>query len=131
MGEIPSDLLKFVKDTLKKCDDIFLEHRDLWHIFSDARLQIWQDHLPEAFNLGQRIERTIYYLKEKENTLGENALVLLLYVLSERYLPHDERHDLLLDIVHQMQTSAFPDQPRELYTILAEANPSMVSMLYI
>lgn len=130
MREVPSSLLQLLKDTFKKCDDVFLEHRDLWHIFGDSRLYIWQDSLPEAFNVSQRIERTIYYLQSKENAQGENALILFTNVIGERYSPDDKRHDLLLTIIEELQLAP-PLSPTRKHEVLAEANPLQEPMLAI
>jgi V8-like Glu-specific endopeptidase len=76
-------------------------------------------------------ERTIHYLQSKENAQGENALALFIRVLSERYLSHHERHDLLLTIIHKLQPTTLPTQLAEQHSILAEANPLQEPMLAI
>jgi hypothetical protein len=91
MGELSPDLFQSIRKTLKLCEDVFLNQRDLYNLFKDSRLEDWQDRLPEASTVGERVDRTIHYL----NHQGGNALYLLLLVLSERYKPRDRPYLLL------------------------------------
>lgn len=95
MGDLSPGLFQSIKQTLKLCEDVFLNQRNLRNVFKDSRLEDWKDQLPEASTFGERVERTIHYLRDQENHQGESALYLLMLVLSEDYPPTDRRYILL------------------------------------
>src|SRR5438132_1417946 len=99
MAGIPSVLLSPLREVLRKCDDVFFDQRDLRDVFIDERLQIWRDGLRDSSGLGGRVDRTINDLYDKHRSNGENALVLFLTVLSERYL--DDRRERLKNLAEQ------------------------------
>ncbi len=111
MGELSPDLFQSIRKTLKLCEDVFLDQRDLYNVFKDSRLEDWQDHLPEATTFGARVERTIHYLRDQENHQGENALYLFMLVLSERYQPTNKRYISLRQ--HMLALHAPVSSPQE------------------
>ncbi len=76
-------------------------------IFVDARLAPWQTQIPEANSVSARIERTIAFLfAHTADASGrlENALVLLLHVLSERTETGDANQRRLLELAEELAT---------------------------
>lgn len=95
MGELSPDLFQSIWKTLRLCEDVFFDQRDLSNLFNDERLENWRDDLPEAATIRARAERAIHYLRDQANHRGESALYLLMLVLSERYQSTDMRYILL------------------------------------
>ena len=58
-------------------------------MFVDNRLAPWRYNVPEAGSTYSRVQATIAFLYDKANTQGQNALVLLLQALQDRYDPND------------------------------------------
>ncbi len=79
---IPSALYTPLREALKKCNDVFSNQQMLWSVFSEERLKSWQDNLPEAYNLSQRVDFTISYLADTYRRDGESVLVLFLEILT-------------------------------------------------
>lgn len=88
MSGIPGDLYRRVQAALLRCGP-FDSDRALRPLFVDARLSAWSDLLPEASSRVDRARAFINALSERENPIGENALVLLLRVLAEN-TPDDD-----------------------------------------
>ena len=53
-------------------------------LFVDSRISQWRDLLPSWDNPAERVRAVIEKLAERHNVSGENALVLLLYVLRDQ-----------------------------------------------
>jgi len=88
MNGIPGDLYGRVQTALLRCGP-FDSDRTLRPLFVDVRLSAWRDLLPEASSRVERARAVIDALSERENPIGENALVLLLRVLAENTPPGD------------------------------------------
>ena len=72
---------------------------------------------------------TINYLADKNNTKGENALIIFLSILGNIYGPNDELHDKLLKLAESLEwVSRLPTNLRK-YSF--EANPARAQMLFI
>ena len=97
ISSIPSNLHNSLRTTLLECGS-FNTVNELRAIFVDERLSPWRNRLPEADNITVRVERTIEFLHNQYNNVGENALVLLLDVLSERLDPTDDCHPRLANL---------------------------------
>lgn len=98
---LSSEQLNRLRALLGRCDEID-SNRTLRALFADPRLTPWRGGLPEADSLKSRVDLLISYLRDKRNTLGEHALVLLLWALAEKYDPSDERHDNLLALANEL-----------------------------
>ena len=70
----------------------FATDRELKAIFVDNKLRPWRYRLPQADNHLSRVDTHIYFLHNQHNVTQENALVLLLRVLSERLDVGDACH---------------------------------------
>ncbi|MBA3534602.1 MAG: hypothetical protein H0T73_22010 [Ardenticatenales bacterium] len=79
---LSSDLTGRIRETMLRCGP-FRGTNDLSAIFVDSRISAWRYLVPEAGNEFGRAMALIAALYEQENTTGENALVLLLRVLSD------------------------------------------------
>ena len=66
---------------------------------------MWQDMLHTATNLQSRVRAVVDLLLDKHDSGGQNALVLLLRVLSGNYRPADAMHLELLDLAFELQTA--------------------------
>lgn len=128
MRGIPQSLLSPIRRALKECDE-FHSQRQMYAIFEDKNLKPWQDGILEAGSLGERVDFTISYLAGKRRSSGENALVLLLKILGDRYDPGDERHGRLLALADQLEW--LKDRPTKPEVTVLEANPDAAKMLWV
>lgn len=106
---IPGDILFRLRKQLERCGP-FDNESYLKAMFVDARIALWQGELPEASGTKARINNTISCLWRHENIRNENALVLLLYVLSEAVHPNDKCHDELIRLADDLETIRRPPQ---------------------
>ena len=73
-------------------------------IFIDERINPWRDTLiTGVYNKTERVESIISCLLNKYNTRHENALVLLLHVLSDRISPEDACHQRLIELADALE----------------------------
>lgn len=91
-----------LRTVLVDCDS-FVSDRGLMAIFVDERLSPWRNRLPQADNIIGRVEKVIDFLHNQYDAQGENALVLLLHVLSTRYDPGDACHQRLADLASEFE----------------------------
>lgn len=101
---IPPLLYSRLRAALQTCG-AFDSDVTLRAIFVDARLMPWQNQIPEADSVFARIERTIAFLfAHTADASGhqENALVLLLYVLSERTDYGDANQRRLFELAEEL-----------------------------
>lgn len=87
--EIPFHLRNRLYEILRDCGP-FRNDRTLRSIFVDSRISQWQEHLPRANTIAERIIVTRDFLYSRNGKGGQNALVALLEVLKER-LDSNER----------------------------------------
>ena len=84
MSGIPSDLHQQIRAVLLDCGP-FDDNNQIRALFADARISPWRFSLPNRENIITRVEANIAFLAGKYRADdGQNALVLLLRVLSER-----------------------------------------------
>lgn len=102
MSNITSSLYRQLRNTLLNCGP-FANSADLKAVFVDARISNWRDSLPDATNAVSRVNTTIDFLSRQFNVAGENALVLLLYVLSEQKELGDTCYHQLVTLANQLQ----------------------------
>jgi hypothetical protein len=113
---IPANMHKRVRETLLDCGP-FEKDSQLRAVFAHPKLRPWRHSLPQAGNPADRVDATIAFLVEKHRAdTKENALVLLLHVLSERIDPGDECHHRLAALADELQevlggSSAIADHP--------------------
>jgi hypothetical protein len=88
MAGIDPELNRKLMATLRRCD-AFASNAELRTVFVDDRLSPWKYNVPEAGSTYSRVQATIAFLHDKANIQGQNALVLLLQVLQDRYDPED------------------------------------------
>ena len=98
---LSSDQLARLRALLGRCDELDT-NRVLRALFADPRIGPWRGGLPDADSLKGRVDLLISYLRDKRTTAGAHALVLLLWVLAEKYDPADERHDTLLTLASEL-----------------------------
>lgn len=133
MEGIPKALYSPLRETLKKCNEVFSNQQMLWSIFSsEEQLRPWLDNLPEASSLNQRVDLTIGYLVDKHWKNGESVLVIFLEVLTERYDVQDDRHEKLQTLVEQLRWfNQFRQRISPQTRATLEANPHGSQMLPI
>lgn len=91
-----------LQETLLRCDP-FESKRALRAIFTDNRIELWANQLPEADTPKARVEAVIDWLNGKtHHDLGENGLLLLLQVLRDRTHPNDQLHVDLSELIEQL-----------------------------
>jgi len=84
MSGIPPDLHQRIRTVLLDCGP-FDDNSQIRDLFTDARINPWRFSLPSRDNVIARVEAFIAFLAGKHRADdGQNALVLLLRVLSER-----------------------------------------------
>jgi len=84
MSGIPPDLHQQIRTILLDCGP-FDDNSQIRDLFTDARISPWRFSLPSRDNIIARVEAFIAFLAGKHRADdGQNALVLLLRVLSER-----------------------------------------------
>jgi hypothetical protein len=98
---ISGDILKRLKSVLLQCGP-FSSDGALNATFVDARLAPWQDSIPHADDPQTRVNFTIEFLQDQESAEGENALVLLLRILSGDKDPGDACHRRLVQLAHDL-----------------------------
>lgn len=83
MKNIPPELYKQLRLTMLLCGP-FDTHDEIKAVFVDARISPWRNLLYHAKNPTKRVESVIALLHNQYNGVGQNALALLLHVLSDR-----------------------------------------------
>lgn len=83
----PSTLTR-LRRVLQSCGP-FNSDRALQSVFVDTRLSPWANNVPEAESASARVDALISYLLLRQNSQGENALLLFLQVLRDRTNPND------------------------------------------
>ncbi|GAB4537203.1 MAG: hypothetical protein Kow0063_23630 [Anaerolineae bacterium] len=100
-GISPSNYRR-LRDNLLECGP-FAGDRELRAIFVDARIRPWRDGLPTAGDRNSRVNAVIEYLYTQYSEAHENALVLLLRVLSDQIDAGDARHKDLADLADELE----------------------------
>jgi V8-like Glu-specific endopeptidase len=127
LNGLPQILLSPLSQVLKDCDE-FGTQSQLYSIFAAQELELWRQGLPEADNLTKRVDLTISYLMNKKKENGEQALIILLRILADRYDPKDERNNRLNSIADQIEMlCSSPSKPK---SINPELNLNESQMLW-
>jgi len=100
---IPPTMYSQLREALLDCGP-FGNDSQLRSVFAHAKLRPWRHNVPQAANPADRVDAVIAFLVEKQRAdTKENALVLLLRVLSERLDPADECHQRLSRLVGELE----------------------------
>jgi hypothetical protein len=102
MLNIPPDVYNRLQDVLLRCG-LFESSVELKAIFVDERISCWRNSLPDARSTADRVNLIIDFLSRQSNAVGENALVLLLFVLSEQVSSGDVCHQQLISLADRLQ----------------------------
>jgi hypothetical protein len=98
------DLYSRLRAALLDCGP-FGSEGELRAVFVDQRISPWRNHLPAAGNPMQRVEAIISFLYNQYSVAQENALVLLLKVLSEQNDPADVCQQRLAQLADELEHS--------------------------
>jgi hypothetical protein len=107
-GILP-DVNKRLRTTLLNCD-VFASNTELRGVFVDARLSPWRNRVPEASSPASRVRAIINLLHYQYSDTQENALVLLLRVLSDHIDPGDALHHQLIELADELEHEKGPHQ---------------------
>ena len=99
---IPSTVIGELRKVLMECDE-FVNQQALLALFVIPELRTFKSSLPEATAIGERVDRTINYLWDKQLVSGENGLVILLEEIRDRIPSEDSRHVRLADVVEKLK----------------------------
>jgi CheY-like chemotaxis protein len=101
---IPLHLSTRLREILLRCGPFDSAHT-LRIVFVDVRIQPWRNHLPEAGTIDERVKATIDFLHNQYSAEKQNALILLLQILSEQASPGTACRKELADLVDILQVS--------------------------
>ncbi len=99
---IPPSIYKRLQTTLLNCGP-FSSNEELKNYFVDSRIAQWHDRLHETTTTMRRVQATIDFLSRQHNYRGENALVLLLYVLSDQISLDNHCHYQLIKLSDELR----------------------------
>lgn len=122
MSAIPGELYPRLHAALLSCAEFESDAR-LRAIFADARLNAWQNALPEASRRDARVQAVMDALWTRANPEGERALVLLLRVLSELTPEGDAHRGELAALADELTLDLSAPVPPPLPANRAPANP--------
>ncbi len=117
---LPPKLSHDVQTALLECGP-FASANNLRAAFSDARIATWRHLLPEANSSAERVEAAVDFLYRRQDENGQNGLVLLLQVLSERTPPGDSCHRRLLALAGAVAEYGKKPSRESLATATAQA----------
>ncbi len=103
MPGIPSDLRTELRKTLLTCDE-FREPQWLRAVMGAELLRPWQDRLPQAGNVMERVDLIIDFLVDERRSTGENVLGLLVRALAEARDPADSRKMELTQLAERLDS---------------------------
>jgi len=113
MSGIHPNIYKRLRTTLLNCGP-FASDSELKAAFIDARINPWRDRLPQAGNPASRVKATVDFLYNQYSETQENALVLLLRVLSDQSHSGDACHLELAELASELESAIKgPDMPSE------------------
>jgi hypothetical protein len=111
MAGIPSTMYDQLREALLDCGP-FGDDGQLRSVLAHAKLRPWRSSVPQAPNPAARVDSAIAFLVEKRRSdTKENALVLLLHVLSERLDPADECHSRLANLAENLKRALRGSSP--------------------
>ena len=108
MSGIPPDIYPRLRRALLDCGP-FGDDGQLRAVFAHEKLGPWRHSVPQASNRADRVDATIAFLVEKRRAdTQENALVLLMQVLSERLDPAHACHPRLTALAEELERTTSP-----------------------
>jgi formylglycine-generating enzyme required for sulfatase activity len=108
---IPARIYSTLRTVLLSCDS-FDNDTGLQNIFVHEKLRPWKDRLSSSCkNKEARVDDTIKSLAEEYRDTGENVLVILLRVLTDRTSPENDLHSRLKKIADQLEKALKPKPP--------------------
>jgi hypothetical protein len=100
---IPPTMYSQLREALLNCGP-FANDDQLSAVFAHPLLSPWRNNVPQAPNPAARADAVVAFLLEKRRAdTKKNALVLLLYVLSERLDPADQCHHRLARLAEELE----------------------------
>lgn len=137
MDSIPPNLYQQIRRALA-AQQVFSSDAALRTLFVDARLAAWKDTLPTTTSADSRVRAVIANLYKHYDTANQNALVLLLHVLSEFVNPGDRAsYDLAalaanLEAQIQMAKTAVstPQRPEATGTVRLRYGASEIEVMF-
>lgn len=111
MSGIPPQLHQQIRTVLLECGP-FDDNNQIRDLFTDGRISPWRFSLPSRDNVIARVEAYIAFLAGKRRADdGQNALVLLLHVLSERLEEGDNCSPRLTAVAHDLAAALGANKP--------------------
>jgi len=107
---LSGDLYSRLRQTLLDCGP-FESDLKLSAVFAHPSLKPWQPRLRQADSVEDRVDGLIDLLLNERNRDGESALILFLWVLSERIDPVIECHHRLSNLADDLNTLTISDSP--------------------
>lgn len=104
MSGIPGPLLSELKHTLRDCGP-FGSHRELLAVFTDERISAWRSVVPEAHNMGVRVDFFVDVFYDRYDSNAQSVLLLFLQVLYDQQAGlnrEDECAKRLFDLTVEM-----------------------------
>ena len=130
MLDYSTDIHTQIESTLRNCDE-FNSDNELRVTMGDSRICQWKGSMPTANTPQNRVRGTIEFLRHKYNSSGENALVLLLLVLSDHYhvddAIHRELRDLASGLKMVLEMSAMTSRPTYMYPLSSMENLALAA----
>lgn len=102
MSGIPPHLYQRLLDALFR-SGVFDTAEELEAVFSDSRLSQWRMERRLADSPASAVKKNVSFLWGQFNSSGENALVLLLYVLRDLQPPEDLNYQELANLAHELE----------------------------
>jgi hypothetical protein len=102
MSGIPPELNNRLQRALLECGP-FANDSDIKAVFVDKRIIPWRNRLPQANNPTSRVQAVVEFLHDQFSDDRENALVLLLRVLSGRVDPGDACYGRLTQLADELE----------------------------
>jgi hypothetical protein len=128
MNGVPRTLLIPLQQILAECTE-FETDAELRSLFREEKLIVFRNRLPSANNITSRVDLVIDYLVPQGLVTGENALVLLLRTLAERYKPPHHYHTRFINLADQLEWLDRADPLSNHFS--QEANPNKEPMLQV
>ena len=122
---IPPDLKGRIQNAFERCPQ-FKTDAALRSLFTDGRIAPWRNLCPNAPNTASRIALTIECLYDQNTDHSDNALVLLLKVMSENCEEGNSLRRELADLANELE--AFTNPEKKSCELALASIPVMISI---
>lgn len=139
MPGIPDDVYTRLETALFNCGP-FNSDYELTTVFTNELIYPWRNRVPQAGNRTNRVRATIEALHDQFNAVQENALVLLLRVLSDQTDSNTACYHTLAALAQELEVAlaavtqpSVPPSPTQLATVdafLARIVPAYEAQMY-